>query len=124
MNELTEKIAQVEAEISKERGPFKLFAIFEREDLFNRWDVVISARWAGVDKQESLNYLSAELKRVLNPADLTAVSRIVMLQPSDEPVRAITDAIDVEHGRVEIDETNQFGLPIRHGYVITSKRAA
>lgn len=124
MKDLADKIANVEREIAKEKGPFALFALFLREDAPDRWDLVISAPWAGEDKRETLNYLVAEIKSHLKPEDLISLSRIVVVEPSDEPVRAINRAIDVEHGKVEVKDSQFFGLPIKHAYIITSKRAA
>jgi hypothetical protein len=51
-------------------------------------------------------------------------SRVVVLDPSDVTVRAFNSAFHVEHGRLEVRDTNIFGLPVKHGLIITSKRAA
>jgi hypothetical protein len=49
MNTLTEKVRRVEADIATEKGSLNLFALLEREDLHNRWDLVVSAPWAKHD---------------------------------------------------------------------------
>lgn len=41
------------------------------------------------------------------------MSRIVVLEPDDEPVRAITGEYKVEHGRLELAEPERFGLLAR-----------
>ena len=51
MNDLAEKVSLVEKDIAKERGSLNLFALFEREDLNDRWDLVISASWARMDRR-------------------------------------------------------------------------
>lgn len=123
MNELANNVAQVEQTIAREKGPFSLFALFERENLANRWDLVFAAPWAS-DTGETLRYFVVELKEKLTPQQLLTLSRVVVLDPDDEAVRAINKAFQVEHGRLEVRESNLFGLPIKHGYIITSKRAA
>lgn len=123
MNELTDKIRQVESDIANEKGQFNLFALLEREDLTDRWDLVIAAPWAKHD-EPTLRYIVAALKRHLDSTDMTLLARIVILEASEDPVRAINDSYNVEHGRVELNDPARFGLPVKHGYIITSRRAA
>lgn len=43
VSELTERFAQLESELSKEKGEFVFFALFMREDVPDRWDLIVSA---------------------------------------------------------------------------------
>jgi hypothetical protein len=123
MNDLAEKVSFVERDIAKERGSLNLFALFEREDLNDRWDLVISASWARMD-DASLDYVVGIIKRHLAPRDMTRLARIVILPADEDPVRAINKRYDVEHGEVELNDPARFGLPVRYGYIITSRAAA
>lgn len=123
MPDLATNVAEVEQRISQEKGSFNLFALFEREDVANRWDVVLAAPWA-TDKGETLRYFVYELKSRLTPLQMVELSRVVVLDPTDEAVQAINRAFHVEHGSMEVRDSNLFGLPIKHGIIITSKRAA
>jgi hypothetical protein len=123
MNQLAEKLLEIEQEIAGEKGSLNLFALLEREDLSDRWDLVVSASWAKED-EATLRYLADAIKRHLTPAEMTLLSRIVILEASENPVRAITEVYEVEHGRLELAEPSRFGLPANHGYIITSRRAA
>ena len=123
MTELTTNVAELEQTISREKGSFNLFALFEREDIANRWDLVFAAPWAE-DKGETLRYFFVELKEHLKPQQLVELSRIVMLDPNDDAVKAFNTAFNVEHGRLEVRDTELFGLPVKHGVIITSKKAA
>jgi hypothetical protein len=123
MNDLAEKVSLVEKDIAKERGSLNLFALFEREDLHDRWDLVISASWARMD-DASLDYVVGIIKRHLAPRDMTRLARIVILPADEDPVRSINERYDVEHGEVELNDPARFGLPVRYGYIITSRAAA
>src|SRR6266498_3961610 len=120
MNQLAEKVLAVERDIAQEKGPFNLYALLEREDLSDRWDLVVSAPWAKEDRV-TLQYLANSLKRHLTPSDMTLLSRVVVLNADEDPVRSITESYDVEHGRVELNEPARFGLPVKYGYIITSR---
>ncbi|HXI14536.1 MAG TPA: hypothetical protein VNM92_18115 [Thermoanaerobaculia bacterium] len=123
MNELADNVAEVEKRVARDKGSFNLFALFEREDVSNRYDLVFAAPWAS-DKGEVLRYFVVELKQHVPPEQLVSLSRVVVLDPSDEAVRAINSAFHVEHGRMEVTNSNVFGLPIKHGLIFTSQRAA
>ena len=123
MNQLTNKVQQVEREIATDNRQFNLFALLEREDLANRWDLVIAAPWAKHDEQ-TLRYIVDALKRHLDPVEMVFLARIVILDATENPVRAINESYNVEHGQIELNDPARFGLPVKHGYIITSRRAA
>jgi hypothetical protein len=60
--ELTEKFAELESHIAEEKGPFTLFALFMREDAPDRWDLIVSAPWAGGDKRSVVDYFVGQIK--------------------------------------------------------------
>jgi hypothetical protein len=119
--ELPAKFAKLESDVAAARGDFTLFALFLREDVPDRWDLIISAPWASADQKGSLDYLVNRIKSDLGPADLTQLSRIVFIDPTDVSVRALNQDIHVEHGSVELRDSSFFGLPIKHAFIITSK---
>lgn len=122
MNTLAEKVRLVEADIAKEKGPLNLFALFEREDI-NRWDLVISAPWAKHD-QATLGYIADVIKRHLAPEEMTLLARMVILPADEDPVLSLNASFDVEHGQMELNNPSRFGLPVKYGYIITSRSAA
>jgi hypothetical protein len=120
--ELTEKFKRLESKIAAEKGDLALFALFLREDVPDRWDLIVSAPWASRDEKSALDYLITTIKSDLSPQDLTNLSRIVFIDPQDASVLALNKAVHVEHEVVEIRDSNFFGLPIKHAFIITSKR--
>jgi hypothetical protein len=83
---------------------------------------VVSASWARHDLA-TLNYVADALKRHLSPAEMTRLARIVVLQPAENPVLAITEKYPVEHGPTDFIDLSRFNLPVKGGYIITSRRA-
>lgn len=124
MSKIFDAVKEMEIALSNEKGPFTLFALFEYPDLPNRWDLVIAAPWVEQDNEKALRLLAAEIKKRLPANELERIARIVLLDPSDSSVRAITSEHQIEHGRLEIDEGSQYGLPAERGYVITARAAA
>jgi hypothetical protein len=122
MKELLDSFIQLEKRLSQQKGDFRLFALFLREDAQDKWDLVVAAPWADDDIREALSYIAKEVQDVLSPDDLTKVSRIVIIDESNPALQAINNAIGVEHGLTEVKESFFFGLLIKHAYVITSKK--
>ena len=119
--ELADSFVRLEAEIAKERGDFVLFALLSREDLPDRWDLIVSAPWI-TDRNEVLKYLVEKVQSRIGAPVLTDLSRIIFADSSDEAVKNLNRAFHVEHGSFEIKDSNVLGLPIKHGFIITSKR--
>ncbi len=122
MKEIIEKLGDVEKKISEEKGPFSLFALFLREEAPDKWDLVVSAPWFHSGDRKSLDYLNGVIQSSLKPQELIMLSRIVIVEPADRAVSAINRGVKIEHGDVEVKDSNFFGLPIKHAYIITSQR--
>jgi len=124
MSDLVTALEEIERELSQQKGPFTLFAVFERQDIPNRWDVLVAAPWVDQNNEQAMKLLAAEMKKRLPPPEIVRVSRIVLLDSDDASVRAITSARSVEHGRTPFNEASDYGLPAERGYLITSRPAA
>lgn len=122
MKELLDKLILIELKLSKEKGDFKLFALFLREEAEDKWDIVVSASWLESNNKISFDYLARELKSSLTNQELLLVSRIVVLDEGNPGLEAINRAFHVEHGLADVRDSNFFGLQIKHAYIITSKR--
>ena len=122
MNEMAEKFASLEAMIAQKRGDFSLFALFLREDAPDRWDLLVAAPWASQNETEAVEYLVNEIKSHLGSEELINLSRILVVDPKAPPVQEFAKAFHVEHGRVEVRDSNLFGLQVKHAFIITSKR--
>jgi hypothetical protein len=121
MNILAQKFVGIESAISAEKGGFSLFALFLREDAENKWDVVVSAPWFGDDQKSTLDYFVRKIQSELRPDELMMVSRVILLDPGNEAVKAVNKAIRVEHGICDVLDSEFSGLRIKRGYIITSR---
>ncbi|HBL27339.1 MAG TPA: hypothetical protein DD490_10945 [Acidobacteria bacterium] len=124
MSMMVDALEKVERTLSRERGEFTLFALFERQDIPMRWDLVVAAPWIEQDNEQAMHILAAEVKKNLPGNQIQRISRIILLDSGDASVRAIISEHSVEHGRIEIEEVSHYGLPADRGYLITSRAAA
>lgn len=124
VTELTDRFGRLESRISTEKGGFSLFALFQREDVPDRWDLIVAAPWVMSDRDGALDYFIEKIKSVLGAQELINLSRIVFADPDDASVADLNRAIRVEHGGVEVRDSTFFGLPVKHALIITSKEPA
>ena len=122
MKKLTEKLAEAELEIAKEKGDFFLFALFLREDAPNLWDLLVSASWIELDKGGALRHIAKVIQSKLSKEELTLLSRISIIDRSNPALEALASGFHLEHGLAEVRDSNFFGLAIKHAYIITSRR--
>jgi hypothetical protein len=122
MKQIIEKLASLERDIASEKGEFSLFALFLREDADNKWDFLASAPWLEANNRESLDYLANQLRARLDTQELLSLSMIVLLEQDNPVLEAIHKVIKVRHGMAEVRDSIFSGVPIKHAYIITSKR--
>jgi len=122
MKEIIQKLVRAEQEMAAEKGEFLLFALFLPEDAPSLWDLVVASPWIATDKADSLRYIADKVNSVLDPNEVVQLSRIVLIEPDDPSLVALQEAVHIEHGTTEIRDADFFGLPIKHAYLITSRR--
>jgi hypothetical protein len=108
--------------IAKERGDFVLFALFLREDVPDRWDLIVAAPWATENRAGAVSYFIEQISAQLGRQSLTNLTQIVVADHSDEAVRKITRAIRIEHGEVEVRDSSFFGLPVKEAVFFAVKQ--
>ena len=107
----------------REKGAFVLFGLFERTDMPNRWDVVVSATWLDSNSIENYSYIADKITAKLTSEEISNVTRIVALNPSDGFVQDVLDKLNHIHGKqggVKEIAGTFFGVEIKNAYVITS----
>lgn len=124
MKELAERFQNIEQELAEEFGEFLLFALFLRKDAPNVWDVVVSASWIKADEPSALKQIAETIQNSLSPSEMTKISRVVLIDPENPALEAIQKSIRTEHGLFEVRDSIFFNLPIKHGYIVTSRKDA
>lgn len=122
MIELLEKLKEQEVVMANEKGPFELFALFLREDAPGKWDLVVAAEWIDKNKEASLKYIAGIVQKTLSKEELLKLSRIVLIDEENPALEALNIAMRVEHSIAEIQDSDFFGMQIKHAYLITSRR--
>ena len=121
MKEIVDKLVEIEKETSEEKGEYDFFALFLRENSSDKWDILVAANWIDNNKEEALKYLAKIFQNSFNQNELLSISRIVLIEDTNPALPARQQAINVEHGSIEIKDANFFGLEIKHAFLITSK---
>jgi hypothetical protein len=118
-----EKLRKVMHELSAEKGEeFSLFGLFLRAEAPDRWDLVVSSPWLEEGKLKALGEFVEKLSAAIGEKQLLSLSRVVTLNADDAALRAVTKAVTVEDGLVEIRDSDLFGLKIAHAYILRAKR--
>jgi hypothetical protein len=123
MKQFVEKLIALERDIVAEKGDFVLFALFEREESPGKWDVVISAPWFGKDKKTVLQFVVHKIQATLTIEEVMMLSRVILLDPTDDFVHTVTSEICIEHGNMEFADRAFNGIAVKHAHIITSKSA-
>ena len=121
MREIAEKLRGLELALSEERGPFKLFALFLREDAPDVWDLVVAADWIEIHQPKALAEISKRVRSYLRPDEITKISRVVIVDGTNPAVKAVASAIATTQGLPEITNGSFFGLAIKHAFILTAQ---
>ncbi|WP_321319594.1 hypothetical protein [Labilibaculum sp.] len=122
MKEYIEKIIEVEMNMSNELGKFNLFALFERDDIKDKWDVIISMPISVNRKNEIIKKIHTEFLKELPKEVIIKISRFVFFEPSNPIVQNLNMMAHIEHGSFEVRDSMINNLMIKHALVITSQR--
>ena len=117
MKELINNMEKLVKHLVAEKGPLRFFALFRREGVEDRWDLLISAPWFRANHRENLGYLADQLARFLKLEERLLISRVVIYESEDPDVERIRNAVRGEGGTVLVQDSNFFGLRIKEAYL-------
>ena len=104
MQTLIEKFQLVVDDLEKEYGELTLFGLFLREESFEKWDVIVSAKWLNPDSQESYSLINTEIQKFIKNGNLIKLSRIVILS-IDNPVVQLLQKTWTGKGQFQLPNT-------------------
>ena len=119
---LARRLQLAETTIASMHGQFILFVLAEREEVPDKWDLLVSAPWLDTNRR-GVQQMVDLLNPYLTATDWLALASITPLPPSLEYVQWIAQNYDIQHGNQEVINTFWDSLFIPHGYVITAAPA-
>jgi hypothetical protein len=118
---LLEKYATIAQTIAQEKGPFKLFALFEPENIACEWDVVLSAEWLpGKDKIETLGFVIDKIRAVLTHQEFLRVSGVVLLDVNEPFVKELQKFLEAHNNPKAFSHVEIEGVEIAKGRILIS----
>lgn len=94
------------------------FVIVKRDDT-SLWDIIIGG--SNLDTQENLVQIANIIKKHLIPNELRDVSRIVLLNSTDNFINNLRRTFSVEYGDMELQNAQINNIFIKHAYLLYSK---
>jgi predicted sugar kinase len=110
----------VERELSKEKGPFKLFALIELEEVPGRWDVVMSSKELPDRDMETLRFVVNKIYAIVSKKEIVKISRVILLNVNEPFVTALEKFLSLTHNPKEIFGCEIDELKIKHAHIIVS----
>lgn len=122
MDGIIDKLREIERITSHERGNYKLFGLFLREDSLDKWDLLVAADWIRADDPEPLQYISSKIQSSLTQIEIVRLSRVLLIAKDNPGLKALQQGFSVEGGMAEIEDSVILGLQIKHAYLIACRR--
>jgi hypothetical protein len=128
-------ISGLHDQLVRDNGPFKLFALVERDDRDGEVDVLMAAPWIS-SKPSETRPIFDELKRQLTTEQVVKLARVVILKPDQSLTEAFHSAVAAAvrdrawpsrlHNEVAEQQTHWLefrdivvdGLPFRRGFAV------
>ncbi|NGX52822.1 MAG: hypothetical protein KR126chlam5_01127 [Candidatus Anoxychlamydiales bacterium] len=126
MKDIIEKIKTAICDLEKTNGNILVFALFLREGLFDKWDIIVAASWLDSKKMDDYKIISSEIQKVLNDSEFLQFSRIVILDQDDPVVSFLQNLKTIKNGSYQEFSgevlSNQFGFTIKRAYLLRSQK--
>ncbi|RKZ46584.1 MAG: hypothetical protein DRR16_25830 [Candidatus Parabeggiatoa sp. nov. 3] len=117
---LFNKFCTIERELSEEKGPFKLFALIELEEVPGQWDVVMSSKALPDRDMETLRFVVNKIYAIVSQKEIVKVSRVIVLDVNEPFVTEIEKFLSRTHNPKEIFNCEIDELKIKQAHIIVS----
>jgi hypothetical protein len=101
MKEFLEKLKIALNELEEEHGEMFLFALFQRDNPLDLWDLVVAAPWLRFEDLDSLQIVCSSVQDSLRGKEILKLSHVVILDQDDPTVVYLRENYDVPNGRPE-----------------------
>jgi len=120
MNSFIDKFSAIERAIVQEKGKFKLFALLEREQVFDTWDAVMASEGLPDNDMSVLEYVVKKIQAVLTREEMIKIGAVILLDVNDRFVKETQQFIEEHHNPTVFSKAEINGVEISRGYIITS----
>ena len=117
-----EKFRRAMHKIAEKKGPFTLFALFQRENAIDGWDLVVSSSWLEAASLKRLTEFANALKAIVGTKQLLELAQIVPIDKDDPALRAVLSTVQIDDGLVEVHHVVFFDQHIKQAIFLTAKR--
>ncbi len=77
-----------------------------------------------MDKKAILKYIIDEIKSELSQEEIMTLSRVILLEPANQFILDVNESVHTDHEEKTVTHMAFGMIPVKRGYVITSKRNA
>ena len=120
---LLQILPSIQQDIAHDKGKFTLFAMLQRDNGLDLWDIVVSAPWIGESTSPTLHLVFEALKGRLGAEDMLTISRVVALRSNELFVREMLAYLltrpRTESPWIEFADEEIYGIEYRRGFVFT-----
>ncbi|NHZ42460.1 hypothetical protein [Massilia aquatica] len=103
LDDLLDKLAIIEGEISAEKGKLTFFGLFKRSSPTESWILIVSSSWSDGDGHpDAIDYIVGKYYAVCDDSERVLIARVAIVDTDDDALEDLLEAYDVEHGRVKI----------------------
>jgi hypothetical protein len=113
-------ITKIGNRIADKYGKLNLFGLFERDDLKNKWDVLISVQIPLKNKSKLIEELIKEFKDNLPHRCILQISRFIFLKSDNKFVLNINSQVKLEESVVELNNCQNNNVNIQHAIIYES----
>lgn len=125
--EMISLFRKAEEEISRERGDFTLFGLFESLDIFGKYNLIVAASWLK-DDRVCANLIFDLIRASIGNDQWFTKVRVGRIVPEDGPFAAAVHEVlpngPIQHGMKHLTNFFYDGEIIRDAVIITSVEAA
>jgi hypothetical protein len=89
-------MVSIEKYLARQKGDFRLFALFLREGSPGKWEGLVSANWLDTNKQRALKPIIEQLSTKPNKDELMSLSHVVIFKKDNEGLSAIKPFMPVK----------------------------
>jgi hypothetical protein len=121
MKPFLKKLVEFERKIAQEKGAFTLFALLQRKEYIDDWDLLAAAPWIDNHPCYALDFLISRLQETFTPDQMLIFAAMYTTDAYHPGVQDLADRFPVEHGALRVPAGDYLGRAIRRGYLITAQ---